>query len=451
MSNTHDFIEALHRSHLDNGTRVYYRAEAEKNEIMPVMPAAPFIFEYFLFNSIYQHDWESTDTSLVAHESTGKNGLREWQQQMKLLDYLEKECVNKPELIGRAFASLRHEIDLSGEWTTITPDHNLNQQIGDDFFSNLREIQGMLRSNISKDSVHEFFMKLNTCRKFVGKVRNNIFHGAKSLDQIWEDGQKRRLEIYYLFIRSLNALFFLTRSETKRNSAGVSFPKLQLPEMVEKPFYLPFFKTRELQANHMMKNEDPELIVWANKILRPLREHGKPAGALFYPSAGKDIITPVLLGLPFCSDFYFYDDGRASGWDTAFAELGTLLGMPHGFPIPKNAKRSIQVEFKYDGVVRRIYHTREDNEQFLSANAPLVFFFHRGDSLGEGGSDQPWDGKWFHRWKQMIPPKQCCAVLTDGIPHGVDNELAPHLTIHPILRSTPHRGRYHCGIIPFSQ
>jgi hypothetical protein len=431
---------------------VYYRAKAnsasKRSEIEPVMPATPFIFEYFLFNSIYQHDWAASKEPgpLVMHETRpGKNGLREWEQQKKLLEHLELRCLDNPKLIERAFAPFKHLVDLTGAWTKIVPDHNLNEDSGVTFFLSVRQIQDMLRSGVSVDALPTFFEHIDVCREFVGKVRNNIFHGAKSLAQIWNKDQRRRIEVYHLVIQSINSLFFLTRGMSEVASDEVCHP-IEIPS-VPTPIRLSSMEVLELRVEGMMKKEDPKLIPWANEYLKPLRDAGEPSGAMFYPSAGSDIITPVLISLPFCTEFHFYDDGGAGEWRKALRHLCNILGNPRGLKVPDGGKQSFEVEFEYNGIPRRIFHVKADNEKFLQTCSRLVFFFHRGDSQGEGGSDQPWDGEWFARWKEMIPPGRPCAVLTDGIPYGLNTELARHLTKHPTLPSTPHRGTYSCGII----
>jgi hypothetical protein len=453
MSSIHDFVNALHRSHLDNGRMVYYRAKAntasKRGEIEPVMPATPFIFEYFLFNSIYQHDWEESDqkNELLSLPRNKKKHiiLREGDQQEKLIEYLKELCIKKPELIERAFAPFKHLVDLTGAWTKIVPDHNLDEDSGVIFFFSAREMQDMLRSGISVDALPTFFKHINVCREFVGKVRNNIFHGAKSLAQIWDEDQRRRIELYHLLIQSINSLFFLTRGMSEVASDEVCHPIEISSE--PKPIRLSSMEVLELRVEGMLKKEDPELIPWANELLKPLRDSGEPSGAMFSPSAGADIITPVLIGLPFCTEFHFYDDGGAGEWRKAVRHLCNILGNPRGLKVPDGGKRSFEVEFEYNGIPRRIFHVKADNEKFLATSSRLVFFFHRGDSQGEGGADQPWDGEWFARWKEMIPAGRLCAVLSDGIPYGLNPELARHMTKHPTLLSTQHRGPYSCGII----
>ena len=425
---------------------VYYAAKVGSGTMKPVMPATPFIFEYFIYNSIYQHDWLQSDACrhLVAHGEAERKRGDEGEQQKRLVDeYLLPVCKKQPELLWRAFAPFQYLIDLHGKWAKINFDTNITAQQGEDFFAAMYAIQSMIQKDRSLRSIDEFFVKLHICRQFIGRVRNNIFHGRKKLDEIWTDSQRKRIELYHLFIQSLNSLFFLTRGLTPVASDEVLHP-VEIP-FAPKSIRLSSMEVLQFHVDGMMKKEDSELISWANECLKPLSNQKAPSGALFYPSAGHDIITPVLIGLPFCTEFHFYDKGGASGWQKALKHLSKVLGNPSGFRVPDDAKRSFEVQFEFSGIQRKIFHGKADNQEFLDTSSPLMFFFRRGDSLGEGGSDQPWDSEWFARWKSMIPEGKLCAVLTDATPHGLAPELQELLGM-PKTFSLSARP-YYCGII----
>lgn len=50
-------------------------------------------------------------------------------------------------------------------------------------------------------------------------------------------------------------------------------------------------------------------------------------------------------------------------------------------------------EFEIASIPRRVWIVNRDNKTFLDEDVPLAFFFHRGDSEGEGGSGQRWDSE----------------------------------------------------------
>lgn len=63
-----DFISVLHGVHCDNSKLQYY-AERPGVGRFSIMPLTPFVYEFFLFNSLYQVDWEKSSdaTDLVYH------------------------------------------------------------------------------------------------------------------------------------------------------------------------------------------------------------------------------------------------------------------------------------------------------------------------------------------------------------------------------------------------
>lgn len=433
---------------------VYYARKAGVKRSMPLMPATPFIFEYFLFNSIYQVDWETSfqgETGcILSHEKNdkGRVKLKESEQQEKLLKYLEKECGENSKFIERAFAPFKYLIDLNGSWMKSVPGQNLSKEDGENFILSVKTIQDLLCNGVTKNDVPKFFEHINQCREYVGKVRNNIFHGVKSLSQISEGKQSRRIELYHLVIQSINSLFFLTIAKKSNVASDHVFNPIEV-RVNDDYLRLRSMAVLELFVKGMIKREDSELIGWASKQFETLREQGTPSGAMFYPSACCDVITPILIGIPFCTDFYFYNKDNISKNKLAevFKELLTVLGISYVPEMVTPTKNGYQIEFEYAGISRRIFHMKADNSGYLSQDSNLRFLFRRGDSFGEGGSDQPWDNDWVPHWKAKIPTGQLCAVLTDGKPHVINPELAEELSSFP---SSLHSGRskkYYGGVI----
>jgi hypothetical protein len=61
-------LDILHQVHCDN-SRMQYFAESYLYHRISTMPLSPFVFEYFLFNSIYQVDWRKSldEDELIFH------------------------------------------------------------------------------------------------------------------------------------------------------------------------------------------------------------------------------------------------------------------------------------------------------------------------------------------------------------------------------------------------
>ena len=55
-------------------------------------------------------------------------------------------------------------------------------------------------------------------------VRNSIFHGSKPLGKTYDEDQKRRLEVYDLFLKCITSLFFLVAGRKPVASDCVQLP-----------------------------------------------------------------------------------------------------------------------------------------------------------------------------------------------------------------------------------
>ena len=63
-----ELVTVLHGVHCDNSKLQYY-AERPSGGRVSIMPLTPFVYEFFLFNSLYQVDWVASNekTGLVFH------------------------------------------------------------------------------------------------------------------------------------------------------------------------------------------------------------------------------------------------------------------------------------------------------------------------------------------------------------------------------------------------
>ena len=55
-----NFIDILHIVHCNNSKQQYYAESPSLRGRVSIMPQASFVFEYFLFNSLYQVDWKKS-------------------------------------------------------------------------------------------------------------------------------------------------------------------------------------------------------------------------------------------------------------------------------------------------------------------------------------------------------------------------------------------------------
>ena len=458
MENPARMIDTLHQIHLDN-SRQLYLVKQRRGPSRAIMPATPFIFEFFLYNSIYQVDWENTETNghktefPVGLDENGRSiRLSEGKQQKALEKYLRKKCQHDTTLLQRAFAPLGQLPDLDAPWTRIRTEDPAKTEEGERFFKRITELRNLVNSGelLPTGSIFDL---IGECRYFVYNVRNNIFHGSKSLADLYDDNQGRRIEVYHLFLQSLVSLFFLT-SGRKPVAADHVQSQVAIPTLSGESRIIPASGILELVVNNLIKPEDSRLIAWARRWLSDKTVEQGPDGALFYPSAGYDVITPVIIGLPYCTDFYFYDKGETleQGLPTrrpgqvffqhkkALERLAKILGVP-------DRPTDEGLSFEFDGVVRRIHLVQANNSDFLKHPGRLRFLFRRGDSSGEGGSDQRWDNGLFEQWRAMIPQGKSCCVLTDGEPGGVCPELLTYMETKGFPNADRKRP-YHLGMIP---
>jgi len=417
-----ELVNVLHGIHCDN-SRLQYYAEKPGGGKISIMPVTPFVYEFFLFNSLYQVDWEITSSSgrLVFHpdEDCGES-----KKQRSLLSYLKGCASSAPAILYRAFEPLLY-IETEGAWNKVTPDSRITESDGEKFFRDIGKLKSLLsQCRIPSDvpiSIKTFEI-LKDCTRFIYLVRNNIFHGSKTLGEVHEPRQKRRLEVYEIFLKGVTSLFFLALG---KDVAACDY--------VPSPLYAPSSSDESLRelmdqqsilhatANGMMKIGDSRLVAQFLKLVPPpiTTKNLTNRSSFFYPSSGSDFITPILLGLPYCTQFYFYERSRGNRPPA----LGAMLRHIKGVHLSENPRWNFHedtdyIEFEYDGIPRKIHWVHADNTRIFEKDIELKFYFHRGDSWGEGGSGQLWDSKLLLELAKLIPSGLSAIYVTDGVPGG---------------------------------
>ena len=441
MTAIDNFIESIFESHLDNAQNLYLVKKTGHNLPRVVSPLTNFVFEYFLFNSLYSVDWPASMSKreIVDHprdkvvdsavsgsgaEQDNDAGFSEAKQQRAFLKFCRgKLNTLDANGISNAFLPLAGLGDLSDTWTDITPDKRISAWKGEQFFRKIKEL-GELAKEGEIVANKATFKSIETCCNFVYLVRNNIFHGAKSLGEIYEPKQAKRFAVYDLFVRCLNSLFFLAVGKKTHGSAICPLPIVHGDG--SSAIDLTLQDVFQAIADNQLKPED-SFLHW--KLFRS----DNPSSscnvgikrALFYPSAGKDILFPIIVGLPYCTDFYFY-------------EINPRVA-PNLTKVSRILKKSIRkvdlgksncdsYEFEFASITRRIWVVRKDNTDFFEVDVPLAFYFHRGDSQGEGGADQLWDSELLERLVAKSHPETGLHILTDGKPGGLNKDTQSKLT-----------------------
>jgi hypothetical protein len=442
-----DLIDTLHAAHMDNA-RLRYYARGPMNREFSQMPLTPFIYEFFLFNSLYQIDWSSSNgiSGLAFHP----NERTEVWKQGRFVKFLRDHSRTNPELLQRAFNPIKDIEELDGSWTRVSADSRISDADGVKFFAHIRELQDLLSGNPSPSSltISKSRPDLDVCVEYINKVRNNIFHGSKTLGDSANRNQKRRIEVYELFLKGLTSLFFLA---VGKDQAACDIIPCAVNLGLESPNGQQVEASREQildwTSRQLMKVGDSRLIASFTHLVPPPKLFPLENAAMFYPSAGKDMLTPLLLGLPYCTRFYFYERSQQTSQPPLIqTSLRSIASPPHGserLAWGDEAGRRV-LKCIVGGIMRTIYWCHSDNTNFLEENVALRFYFHRGDSWGEGGSGQKWDSDLLPKLLSKIPKNASCLYLTDGIPGG----FAAEHSSESFELNLPfvERGRtYYCG------
>jgi hypothetical protein len=168
---------------------------------------------------------------------------------------------------------------------------------------------------------------------------------------------------------------------------------------------------------------------------------GLSEGVLFYPSAGTDLDLPLRVFRPWLNEFWFvdpsYDVDKRYGPRDLFLENVQLeetdgatlrCGTPYRITIRHEVYRTDAGDaFSVHACRGRGFDVF--NSQFRAKGRMLTVFFHRGDSLGEGGSNFYWLGR-----------KRLEAVLKQLEPGGIvvsDGSLALRQFRHELDNEAP--------------
>ena len=331
---------------------------------------------------------------------------------------------------------------MSSDWTKVTPDSRISLEGGESFFARVKEIAELAANDAFKANKNDFKL-IDECCYFVYLVRNNIFHGQKQLGDIYEADQARRIAVYDLFIRCVNSMFFLAVGRSDYGSAMAQLPIIQSIGDVE--WKLPIEKVLRLIGQPFGLKSEDSFLHW--KLFRSTSTRAispDTKSALFYPSAGKDIQFPLIIGLPYCTDFYFYEITRLPQPRMVEPKF-SFMGLS-ATSVEMDSPDRLCYEIEIDSVPRRIWFMRMNNETFLDVDIPLGFYFHRGDSWGNGGSGQKWDSEHLPALVDKANSKAGLRILTDAEPGGLREST--ERALRRISPPNSSRGRdYYYGVL----
>lgn len=167
-----------------------------------------FMYMYFFFNTLYNVKWkESIESGYLI-----------------LFNSNDREDVKIESLIDFCFSNDEFWPSYADQFITTMLQKNSNDNIKEslkqirkdktpngNFYANEGEESRAIKQ-FQKDVKELIFNKnfgyrrIHSISKFIYKVRCNIFHGIKCLDEIGEYGQKERLAIYANILMAINEM-----------------------------------------------------------------------------------------------------------------------------------------------------------------------------------------------------------------------------------------------------
>lgn len=391
-----------------------------------------FVYAFFAFNSFYSVNWGDTEKqrTLVKWEIGSElNNVdepikTESQKIRELRKYIyysyvrnDKDKIEQKKgkeeiavlFIGKLKDYLNDSIeDAKESILSIVTDNVINIDKKNRFirdFNNLAD---------AKLTGKEFNDALDNVLYYVFLVRNNIFHGSKTVVEMMEYEQKKRFEIYTAILLAINELLFIS---------------------IEKNFN---WSRKEIEDNMERNNKLKENRITKRFLMNTASSKFKidvPEGILFYPCCGNDTYEPLRLFIGKISEFHFVDN-------EILPKLPNLEIVIDGFKDPDRSERLVReiqtipkeiisyakatmTENKvHNDIIEKInklhlrptgfrnektqtfyhewtYALQEERNikvyrhiqdgliTFMGLDKIAVFFL-RGDSEGEGGSGQRW-------------------------------------------------------------
>jgi hypothetical protein len=208
--------------HNDSKNLLHFARKGPGKQERSTMPATAFVYQFFIYNSLYSIDWPPTiEKNDIIFHLDRTEGYK--QRQFEL--FLRSQAQKSPFVIQSTFRSIR-KIPLGESWTEVIPDPYITYEDGEEFFHKYNQLCDLIQGSEQEvgNNIGRIFSRIESCRLFVYKIRNNIFHGTKSLGQIWDHDQQQRLEVYLDFLRCLVSCFFKCYEVAKKDS-GISRPE----------------------------------------------------------------------------------------------------------------------------------------------------------------------------------------------------------------------------------
>ena len=397
--------------HLENSDSIYF-AKKPRGPQLSTMPITPFVFEYFLYNSIYQIDWEATypTNSVIFHPDE----ITPSKQKRKLNDFIKSNSIESPAKVYRAFHPLTFLPPLTGDWTSITPDARVAQIDGTRFFARIEKLKNLILDAKEPNEIctsKKLFGPLESALDYLSKVRNNIFHGSKKLTEIYEDKQRRRVEVYETFLKCYTSLFFLlVKDECQRVASDSSQCGFNSAFAAQSKSQINFSELiREGTKKSLMRPFDKNLISAFEQEFPPSDRRPTTKSSLVCPQTNtRDLLSALWLALPYCTQFFFFNYPARNNFVDGFKEsIEKFLADNQKVKLIKVDTQKSVFEFSYQEIDRRVSISKHDESNSLKGETELSFYFDRQGS-GRKVTD------WATKLKSNISQQRDCLFITDN-------------------------------------
>ena len=203
-------LEVLHRdsASLEHAIRKY---DDQWHEFLP----SRFVYSFFTFNTLYAIDWKESlaKGELVCYDDedyprkSENERFSEANRYHRYIDFCfsDREFVKVYEEFFFAFIGQTFDTrDILRELGNIRVDEKSSGAIKKKYF--IRNFYDACALTLNSKT-----LDIDNCRTiltFIYKIRCNIFHGTKTLKELHNKSQQKRIDIYTVFLIAINQMVF---------------------------------------------------------------------------------------------------------------------------------------------------------------------------------------------------------------------------------------------------
>lgn len=466
MNDFHQELDDLYK--LQAAARELVHGIQEDGQTWKLYEPSRFIYAFFAFNSFYSINWDDSVRSCrIVQWNENDENKKQSAQICAMTKFIYNTLTNRVDLnksptkeAGAKFIEVfkgkygkYNEASVEEILTKldrIETDHRITQVQKEKFLDNISIIfKAMYANKQYADALYDVLY-------FIYNVRNNIFHGTKTILDMMGRHQRKRLDVYTALLLAVNDLLF---------DAIVKNTRWEGKELID----------HQLENKRTRNNRHNTLRTVASEFALNI-----PKGALFYPCCGNDTLEPILKFMDVIEEFHFVDahlvptfptltrrkDGNRIENEPSLSYKGRIIPSE-----VKSIKEDEHYEQKIDdeittdlesrdlkaagfkGQPSKIYiqkwtlrngnritikrHVQDGLVTFLTVNNISVFFL-RGDSEGEGGSRQRWFSENLFRLiiEKLLPGG---LIVTDG--SSIDIERYSTSPLRNLWKNTLHSNR----------